>query len=145
MKILVTSPETFTGSNLTVGAYYNVEPACEGTEAQNRTFHPLVQEYWRSGCHNYPAKSYLEFREYIKLYLGAGTEEYMRLVDEYGKPLEKPVVDIRIKSWSDYTKKERRKTIDLLISEMLQAGVQTKEFYEILDQLEKNSMEKVAR
>jgi len=43
----------------------------------------------------------------------------------------------KLKSWADYTKKERRQAIDKLIAEMIQVGVNTKKFYEILDGMEK--------
>ena len=39
----------------------------------------------------------------------------------------------RLKSWADYTKKERTETIDRLISEMHQAGVNSTKFSEILE------------
>jgi hypothetical protein len=70
------------------------------------------------------------------LNLGAGVERYYEVIDDDGKLLEKLRIRWRIKSWSRYTKKERSETIDRIISEMHQAGVQTKHFYEILNGME---------
>ena len=108
--------------------------------SKNRAFHALVQEYWRSGAHSYNARNFKHFRELIKLYLGAGPEKYYSLVDDCGKPTPEPRISWRVKSWADYTKKERTETIDRLISEMIQAGVNTKKFREIIDGMEQNSM-----
>jgi len=136
MKILITAPDTFTGAELQVGRYYNAEPAENPTEKQNKTFHALCQEYWRSGCHSYNAKSFEHFRALIKLNLGAGLEKYKTLVDTEGRLYSEPVISHRLKSWADYTKKERRETIDRLIAEMHQAGVTTRKFNEILEGME---------
>jgi hypothetical protein len=133
MKILVTGPGEFTGDDLKVGKYYNAELADEGTERQNKTFHALIQCYWTSGCHSYSVKSYEHFRALMKLYLGAGTEKYYSLVNEDGTKCPNGRIAYRLKSWSDYTKKERQLTIDNVISEMMQAQVQTPRFYEILN------------
>ena len=140
MKILVTGCNTFTGANLEVGHYYNAEPINAGTSEQNKAFHALVQEYWASGAHSYNAKNFQHFRELIKLYLGAGTEKYYSLVDEQGKPTTEPKISWRIKSWANYSKKERTETIDRLISEMVQAGVDTNKFNEILRGMEHKSV-----
>ena len=45
----------------------------------------------------------------------------------------KQVIRGKLKSWSDYSKKERMKTMDILIKEMLQVGVSSKKFDEILE------------
>ena len=144
MKFLVTSPGTFSGCTLEVGKYYNAEPAAEGTDAQNKTWHALLQEYWLSGCHSYKARSFEHFRALIKLYLGAGMEKFCNLVNADGSPCPQGRIDCRLKSWADYTKKERKESIDRLIAEMIQVGVKTRKFNEILEQLEKNSMERIA-
>jgi len=134
--ILITGEGTFTGDNLTVGKYYNAEPACEGTENQNRAFHALLQCYWASGCHSYNARNFLHFRALIKLNLGAGAECYTSLVNPDGTPNPEGRRDYRLKSWRGYTKKERRETLDRLIAEMVQAGVNGKKFDEILSGME---------
>ena len=135
LKILITAKNTFTGADLKIGSWYNAEPAAEGTLAQNSTFHSLLTEYWRSGCHSYNVTKYEDFRDCIKRDLGAGFETYTRDYTRSGKPCD-PFTDSRLKSWSDYTKKERMETIDRLIAEMHQAQVQTKHFYEILQGME---------
>jgi hypothetical protein len=161
-RIYVTEQGKYGGDTLIEGTWYNAEPSDEGTLAQNKAFHALCQEYYRSGCHSYPAFSFKEFRKYIKKYLGAGFEAYVYIIqtpdgfmwaetkrykdipkniakDKDGKPLIKG----KLKSWADYTKKERKETIDRLISEMYQAGVQTRKFYEILDGMEQASNERI--
>jgi len=147
MKILITAPGQFSCNVFDepkVGCWYNAEPAAEGTEAQNNAFHALIQEYWVSGCHSYNARSYEHFRAMIKLYLGAGMEKFCNLANADGTPCPEGREDWRLKSWSDYTKRERQETISRLIAEMIQAGVHAKKFYEILDQLETNSMNRLS-
>ena len=133
MRIQVTGPNTFSGDSLIVGEEYDAVPASNGTDRQNAAFHALLREYWRFGCHSWRAINYLHFRELIKLHLGAGAERYYSLIDDNGKALEKPVVRYRIKSWAAYSKKERSESIGNLVAEMMQAGVNSKKFYEILD------------
>ena len=127
-----------------VGKRYILEDALTGTGAQNRAFHALAQEYWKSGAHSYSAKSFEEFREQLKLYLGEGVETYVYatpdgikkacVLEDVPKEYRTPkFCMIKVKHWSDYTLKQRRETIDRLIAEMHQAGVQTKKFYEILE------------
>ena len=72
--------------------------------------------------------------------MGAGVERYRDLVDDNGEPVKEPVIKWRLRSWRDYSKKERTETIDRVISEMIQAGINSKKFEEILQGLEKNSM-----
>ena len=129
-----------------VGRDYALEDAASGTNAQNKAFHALVGEYWRSGAHSYNAHSYDEFRDIIKLKLGAGFESYVYASPE-GVVKVKTREEIppeyntrkyamgRLKSWADYTKTERRDTLDRLIAEMLQAGINSRKFQEILEGL----------
>jgi len=159
MRILITDTNTFTGDNLDVGRYYYAEPADTGTGEQNRTFHALLQCYWSSGCHSYPARSFDDFKKIIKKNLGAGFDSYI-YIENTENGLAKGSVKTRaevpenlavdksgkqmlwgsLKSWSDYTKRERTETIDRLISEMVQAGVNSRKFSEILQGMEQNSM-----
>jgi hypothetical protein len=156
MNILITGDGTFIGDKLTIGRKYNCEPADTGSLSQGRAFHSLLQCFWASGLHSYPAKSFEEFREYIKRDLGAGAEYYVyvkkgSLLKGKSKDKEEavreaavdkdghPVVWMKLKSWADYTKKERTEAIDRLISTMHQARVQSAKFYEILQGLEENS------
>jgi hypothetical protein len=153
MRILCTGDGTYTGADLEVGRYYEAAPADTATEAQNRAFHALLQEFYASNLHSYEGVNFEQFRNCIKRDLGAGNcgYEYMRhgergwewetaatwgemlgsgdiLYMPNGKPVHKPV----LKSWSKYTKKERRETIDRLISVMIQAGANSKKFDEII-------------
>lgn len=61
--IIQITPDGFihlSGDAPEVGRKYLLEDATEGTQAQNRAFHALVQEYFTSGCHSYNAKTWLE-------------------------------------------------------------------------------------
>jgi len=136
MRILVTAPGEFTGDDLDIGCWYTAEPAAEGSEKQNRAFHGLLQCYWNSGCHSYPARNFPHFKALIKLYLGVGMELYYNVVNTDGTPCPQGRKDYRLKSWRNYTKAERTSTIDNLISEMIQVGVNTRKFHEILDGME---------
>lgn len=128
------------------GRKYALEDIATGTTAQNNAFHALIQEFFRSGCHSYNCETWQEFKDFIKRDMGAGFESYV-YADETGMhevktkeeiPDGTPRTHIRgkLKSWSKYTKKQRRETMDLLISTMIQAGVNTKKFHEILDGME---------
>lgn len=140
------------GKEPVVGRSYALEDATTGSGAQNKAFHALIQEYWRSGAHSYQAESFDVFRNMIKKNLGAGFEAfvYVELID--GRPVIKDAATYeeipehirrdpelrnlargRLKSWSEYTKKERMETLDRLIAEMHQAGVQSDKFQTILD------------
>jgi len=145
MTIIVTAPGRFEGEGLRVGEWYDAQPAAAGTEAQNNTWHALVQEYWASGQHGYEAKSYEHFREIIKLYLGAGAEKHWNLVDDRGRALSEPEIRFRVKSWADYTRKERRESIDRLIREMEQAEVDTPKYREILQGMDDAAVRRGAR
>jgi len=152
MRILCTGPGTYTGAELIEGKYYEAVEVDTPTERQNRAFHALIQEFWVSGCHSYNAKDFDTFRNYIKRDMGAGFERYKYVEqtstgqlkwggcktaddipenvarDECGNPLVSGI----LKSWSDYSKKERTETIDRLINIMIQCDVNSKKFYEII-------------
>lgn len=155
MKITIVSDGEFLCTEKTkpeVGRTYNLEDAANGTDAQNKAFHALIGEYWKSGAHSYDAKSFPEFKNQIKRALGAGFECFVFVTLENGKAVirdAKTKEDIpaeirrdpdfrkmargRLKSWADYTKKERRDTMDRLIAEMMHVGVKSKKFDEILE------------
>lgn len=135
-----------------VGRKYSLEDAATGTLAQGKTFHALAQEYWRSGQHSYQARDFIEFKNIIKRELGAGFEAFVYI--DGGKicdaktladipesirtaPNKRELIRGRLRSWSEYSKKERRETIDRLKSEMLQVGVNSKKFMEILEGMER--------
>lgn len=164
MKIKVISSSSFevlSKSVPKVGTVYNLEDATCGTLAQNAAFHSLLGEYYKSGLWSYQGSGYNhgatldEFKKMIKRKLGAGFESYIYIDFENAMPKlfeVKKYEDVpshvrsdhdranyirgRLKSWSDYDKTERRKTLDNLISEMHQVGVNTPKFMEILEGLE---------
>ena len=141
MRIVVTGPNTFSGDDLQTGCEYDCIPAEDGTDKQNRTFHALLHCYWVSGQHSYDVRNIQHFKELIKLTLGAGVERYYSLIDDNGLPLKSPVVRWRVKSWSNYTKKERKEAIDRLIADMKMAGVNSIKFEEILRSIEDGKKE----
>ncbi len=145
-----------------VGHYYYLESATEGTSAQNKTFHALTMEYFKSGQHSYNADSYDDFKNQIKKSLGAGFESFVYIdkvldndaVGDHYKMFDvktkedipdyilnnsymKDMIRGKLKSWSCYSKKQRKNCIDNVINEMLQAGVNSKKFEEILKGMEK--------
>jgi hypothetical protein len=155
MTILVTGPGTFHADvQPEVGKLYSLESAESGTGALNRAFHGLVTEYWKSGAWSYPGSGYREgmtfneFRDTVKKNLGAGFESYVYVTDEGKFKKAKRFDEIpenirkaqdrrdrimgRLKSWSDYSKVERKRTIDNVLSEMDQVGVNTPKYREIL-------------
>lgn len=93
------------------------KPMKPATEDQNRAFHALLAEFWKSGMSSY--SSYDALRATMKtVYL---TQCFKEVV-VCGKS------SIDIKSWSKFTRNERRNSIDCLIKECLQAGFNSKEF-----------------
>ena len=159
MMIYVNEAGRFTGAELKIGKWYEVKDAAEGTEAQNKAFHALLQEYFVSGLFSYPAKSIDELKKYIKKNHGAGFDYYIAAVQSKAYPTAGEVVQKKfatkeeaskhatwfgrsqavfghLKSWSKYTKAERMGALDGLISEMLQAGCNSKKFEEILEGME---------
>ncbi len=149
MTILITADGEFItekGETPAVGKRYLLEDATNGSLAQSRAWHALLQEYWRSGQHSYRADSFLGFRDLIKRDLGAGFEAYV-YADASGLHKVKHLDDVpdhvpqshvmgKLKSWARYTKKERMNAIDALVAEMHQAGVTSQKFDEILKGLE---------
>ena len=151
MVILIT-PDGYvveSGDAPTVGRRYYLEDATTGTLAQGKAFHALIQCYWTSGAHSYNVKTFDEFRDCIKRDLGAGFDSYV-WADEFGihkaKTLDEIPTDARadrrrilgkLKSWADYTSRERRESIDRVIAEMHQAGVTSRKFYEILEGMQR--------
>lgn len=142
-----------------VGRTYALEPADTPTAKQNATFHALVDCYFVSGMWSYQGSgykqgaTYTEFRNAIKYKLGVGFEsyDYADLIDgrvHIFRDVQKGdipphvwanyrlAVRGNLKSWSDYTKKERTETIDKLIAEMISVGVSTPKFQEIMRGLE---------
>jgi len=160
MTILITADGEYLAENDSpvVGRRYTLEDATCGTQAQNKAFHSICQEYWKSGLWSYQGSGYKqgatfsEFRDMVKRNLGAGFESYIYATDQgikKAKTLEEIPDEIRkdnrfilgkLKSWSDYGKKERKQTIDNLISECNQVGLNSKKYSEILDGMNKNNI-----
>lgn len=164
MRVLITGDNEFTGDRLETGSYYHVEKDDSGTLLQNSLFHALLSVYFVSGCYSYPAKDFGGLKNYVKKSLGAGFESYTYFVftgrgvskreagtlegirgkvalDENGERM----VYGRLKSWSVYTKKERKECIDRLVAEMKAAGVSGKKFEEILKTLEENGADRAGK
>jgi len=161
MEIVIDRPGHYVlvrGETPEIGLVYSLEDTTKGTDRQNRAFHPLLVEYYRSGLWSYQGSGYNagatlhEFKDLVKRKLGAGFESYVyadmgngraviRKAQRYedipeeirSSPDRRELILGKLKSWADYTKKERRLTIDNLIAEMHTVGVQTKRFYEILE------------
>jgi hypothetical protein len=153
VKVLVEDGERFTvvaGKPPVPGRHYVMEEAETATAEQNRAYHALLQEFWTSGLHSFDVKTFDDFRDVVKAKLGAGFDAVLvATVDADGKAaqtkyrtLSEVPADIRrhpstsifgrVKSWTEYTKKERTEAIDRLISTMRQAGVNSRKFDEIL-------------
>ena len=155
MKILITESGRYiveSSDAPAIGRRYTLEDCESGTQAQNKAFHALLQEYYKSGLYNWTVTGFDQFRDYVKRDIGAGFESYayadivdgkpvLTVVDSRDKvpelirkdPRMAEYVRGRLKSWTDYTKKERRETMDRLITEMKTAGVNSKKFDQILD------------
>ena len=166
MKILILDNDKYmleSKETPIVGRHYNLEDAESGTQAQNKAFHALIQEYYITGMSSYIADSLPDFKKQIKKYLGAGFESYIYVeihqpvmgLEELNRPVirdakkyedipeevrkdehYKELIRGKLKSWSDYIKKQRRSTMSNLITEMLAAGVNTGKFNEIMEGLE---------
>jgi len=83
-----------------------------GTGAQNRLFHKLLGIYQKSGDSSFD--DIQDLKDYLKHTFG-GSGEMMYI---NGKPFFHG-----LKSWSQFTVKQRRDTIDGLIGLMLEAGI----------------------
>ena len=145
MRIIITPGGGYvhiSGAAPEEGKTYLLEDATNGSLAQSRAWHALLQEYWRSGQHSYRADSFMGFRDLIKRDLGAGFEAYVyaaesglhkvKHLDDVPDHVPQSHVMGKLKSWARYTKKERMNAIDALVAEMHQAGVSSQKFDEIL-------------
>jgi hypothetical protein len=141
-----------------MGEDYYLEPAKNGTQEQNKAFHALVLEFFKSGQHSYNISSFDDLKNCIKKSLGAGFDSFVYIDIQNNKnrdgkahykmfdvkntnkiplyiredPYMKDMIRGKLKSWGRYTKKERTSTIDGLIAEMKEAGVNSEKFEEIL-------------
>lgn len=133
-------------------------PEQEKTAKQNRTFHSLVDCFWKSGCSSFLSKTDLRwhYKRLIGLievayYNPQITEETKRMVWEALKVLPLTigqralVVDLlkgkvhKEHSWSEARKERATEAIDALLDDMDNAGViassQGKKYEEILEGL----------
>lgn len=138
-----------------IGGTYELADWDDPTAKQVRTFEALVTAYWASNAWSYPSSGYRigmtreEFRNQIKLKLGPGFEKIIyidpetNLLKECAKAADLPdsiknspnkskLAYGRLKSRSDWTKKELRTTIDNIVTEGEQVGVNTRKWKEIL-------------
>lgn len=128
--------------NIKQGMSYFItfEEDAKGSEHQNRAFHSLLGEYWASGCSSY--ESYEHMKNEIKLRIKK--PEYYVYSEGRGVYLVKLFKDIpdgaQFKgiaySWSTFLKKQRTETIDMLKNEMINAGVNSVKFDEIIKGME---------
>ena len=130
------------------GVYY-LERYEPGTNEQNRLFHALLTEYFNSGAYSYDIRTLQEFKNYVKANMGAGYKKFVYVTIEEGKtciyecktreeiPAKAQAEYGILKSWAEYTKEERIRTIKTLIDEMIFVGVNTLRFYEILKEVSK--------
>lgn len=153
MTILITEEGRYLaeGEAPEVGRRYSLEDAISGTSAQNRLFHALITEYWKSGVHpTHGGEPWETIRNVVKRDLGAGFErfKYPVIVDGHAEIMDaksfddvpeesKPYCQGVLKSWTNYTKKQRKTTIDNLIQEMISVWVDTPKFNKILEELER--------
>jgi hypothetical protein len=129
--------EEFALSDKKSGGYITVQisqPKKVGTDKQNRAFHALIGEFWVSGLSSY--ESYEDLKDSIKLKV-AGPDEFIFIKDgkvRRSKTLEG--VEGRYaevpKSWSDFTRDERKEAIDWVIKEAQMAGINSKKWDEII-------------
>jgi hypothetical protein len=133
--------ELFSKTDKKHGGYITIkmcEPERVGSDAQNRAFHSLLGEYWKSGLSSY--ESYDDMRDTFKL-RAAGADEYIfiengkvrhvKSLDEVnGRYAEVP------KSWADFTVEQRKDAIDEVIREATMAGINSRKWEEILRGME---------
>ena len=129
--------KVFKDSDKKSGGYVTIQislPKKIGTDAQNRAFHSLLGEFWSSGLSSYD--SFEDMRDTIKLRI-AGADEYIFILDgkvKHAKTLDEVVgryAEVP-KSWTDFTRDERKEAIDMVIKEANLAGINSKKWDEII-------------
>jgi len=131
-------------NTLKVGDNVTIEEASKKTLQQLRFVHPLIKCFINSGCCSYDG-DFQKIKNYLKRDIGAGFSKYYFADNNYAicevDKLSDIPDDIRrdktrirgiLKSMSDYTKKELQDMISNLIDMMINAGVNSKEFDEIV-------------
>ena len=138
--------ELFTKTDKKHGGYITIkmcEPERVGSDAQNRAFHSLLGEFWRSGLSSY--ESYDDMRDSFKLRV-AGADEYIFIED--GKVRHVPNLEqVRgryaevPKSWADFSLDQRKEAIDMVIAEAVMAGINTKHWDEIITGMQDGTLD----
>ena len=131
-------------NSFTAGQEVTIEDTTKGSNNQNRFFHELVKIWVSSGCSSYTG-GVLEVREFVKRDIGEGFDAYFYTADDLQAVKVKRFEDIpehiqkdkrrimgKLKSWGAYTKKQRMNCIQKLIDNMIESGVNSKEFESIL-------------
>lgn len=92
---------------------------------QNKLFHALITEYYISGLHS--CDSWQALKNQMKYQFGEGFIQTMTLADgeKYGI----------LKSLADYSMSELSRLTDNVIADMIQVGVSSKKFNEILEEI----------
>jgi hypothetical protein len=121
-------------------------PRRHGTDPQNRAFHAMLTEIYISGLHSF--KSYEDMRDYFKL-KGAGAKDYTYIDIEQGRMTQHTVKlldDVprnciwckNPKSWIDFNRDERTKTIEYVKAYGFEIGMNSKKWDEIIQGMEEN-------
>ena len=125
------------------GKHYMLEDATNGTLAQNRILHLLIDEWDSSGCCPWDSIDLEGIKNQIKLHYGEGFESFLywdgsRIVkvttEEEVPKIARDTKGLcfgKLKSWADYTLPQRRKCIKKTIDKMIETGVNSKRFNEI--------------
>jgi hypothetical protein len=155
MKIIINGNEWIADSEETPvdGHKYHLIDAEEYTQSQRNTLELLIDEWFKSGIWDYDTIDKRKFREFVKRDYGQGFDR-LKYVDDKYKIIEVKtqdeipeyvVLDFAngnkgriqgvIKSTTSYTKKQLSNIIDNVINAMIDAGVDTKKFHDILKEL----------
>lgn len=116
-------------------------PRRHGTDEQNRAFHAMLTEIYVSGQHSF--KSYEDMRDYFKL-KGAGAKDFTYIDIENGRMTQHTVKlldDVprdciwckNPKSWIDFNRDERAKTIEYVKAYGYEIGMNSKKWEEIIE------------
>lgn len=128
-----------------IGKHYHLDDATNGTLAQGRLLHLLIDEWDSSGVCPWHSHELKSIKDQIKLHYGEGFEAYLfwngtKIVKVKTKEeVPKEARDTpglcygKLKSWADYTLPQRRKCIKKTIDKMIESGVNSKRFNEIIE------------
>ena len=160
MKILITAEGSFISvdnEHPEVGKKYTLEDATDQSEKQRKAWHALVQEWYKSGCYSFvDTLDFNVFREAVKELYGEGFSHYEYIDSNYkiykAKTLEEIpddiILDTRyhperirrvLKHFYDYTKKQVKKSLDIIIIAMDENEVDTPKYHEIIKGMENDS------